>query len=112
VRIVFGGPDAAPAILPQDGIEVVTIIVPSDVASAPAAGAGCIASDPAIRASYAVVSGIPPDQLSGLQFLVDPNGWLRAVRPAEPDGGLARVPRRCSPRSSRSAVIRSRIKEG
>ncbi|HVI89620.1 MAG TPA: CopD family protein [Dongiaceae bacterium] len=29
--------------------------------------------------AYAVMAGISPDQLAGTQFLVDDNGWLRAV---------------------------------
>ncbi len=46
--------------------------------TAPAAGS-CVAADPAAWAAYAIIAGRTPATLSGSAFLIDPNGWLRAV---------------------------------
>ena len=40
----------------------------------------CVATDPVAWLGYAVLAGVPPDNLAGAGFLVDPNGWLRGVR--------------------------------
>ena len=40
----------------------------------------CVAADPAAWNAYAILADLPPDKLTGTEFLVDPNGWLRMVR--------------------------------
>jgi hypothetical protein len=76
--VVIGG--SAP---PVPGL--VTIVIGPE----PAAGA-CADSDPATMAAYALVAGLTPEALSGSQFLVDPDGWLRALwRPGDPPGWTA-----------------------
>jgi len=99
VRIVFA--DAAPPapLSPHAGIEVVTIAIPLDAASLTPAAGTCMATDPAIPNAYAIVSGLSPAALPGMQFLVDPNGWLRAMQPlasaADPAALLAEIEQIC-----------------
>ncbi len=50
----------------------------------PEESGACSASDPALPAALAVLAGQTVAQLAGEQFLVDPDGWLRARwRPGE-----------------------------
>jgi hypothetical protein len=37
--------------------------------------------------AYAIVAGVPPGELESTEFLVDPDGWLRAV--IRPTGAAA-----------------------
>jgi hypothetical protein len=47
----------------------------------------CIAVTPAAWIAYAALAGVAPDKLAGTEFLVDPDGWLRALwRPDTPGG--------------------------
>lgn len=82
-RIIIAGDEQPPALPPEPGL--VTIILGAETA-----GEGqnfCAGSDPAILAAYALVAGLPPGAAAGTQFLVDPNGWLRALwRPGDPPG--------------------------
>ena len=48
----------------------------------PVAPAACVSTDPAVRVAFAAISGVPTAQLAGAQFLVDANGWMRAVQRA------------------------------
>jgi hypothetical protein len=50
----------------------------------PAAG-GCVAADPAASDAFAVLADEPAGVLTGTAFLIDANGWLRAVD--RPDAG-------------------------
>jgi putative copper export protein len=50
--------------------------------------ASCVAADPAAWAAYAVLAGRTPDTLAGTAFLVDPEGWLRAVQRPGPADAL------------------------
>ncbi len=52
----------------------------------PATGT-CAAANQEARAAFAILEGAPPDALAGSDFLVDPNGWLRAVHRAGTPGG-------------------------
>jgi hypothetical protein len=52
----------------------------------PATGA-CVAADPAAWNAYAVMADVPPDAAGGFEFLIDPNGWLRAVQRPGATGG-------------------------
>jgi mono/diheme cytochrome c family protein len=71
VRLVIG------VVPPHAEGDVVTI-----VAAPPAGGhaADCLAGDETVAQAYAVVCGLPVDKLSGTQFLIDEDGWLRAVQ--------------------------------
>ena len=94
LRIAFTD-TAPPPIPPQDGVEVVTILVP--FAGAPADG--CVTTDPSVPAAYATVTGLASDALTGQQVIVDTNGWLRAAKPIGsndgPDGLLAEIGQIC-----------------
>jgi putative copper export protein/mono/diheme cytochrome c family protein len=87
VRVVADGDAAAaqhpPAIPPQAGHAVVIL----HLARAPMSGAisaalpagDCRAATPDAWNAYAVLSGTPAQALAGTEFLVDPDGWLRAA---------------------------------
>jgi len=47
----------------------------------------CMAATPAAWQAYAILADVPPDNLSGTAFLIDPNGWLRAVDTQGAAGG-------------------------
>ena len=83
VRIEAGaGQAAAPAAPP--GQRLITVNLAADGEDA---AADCVATDPAAATAYAILAGRPPGMLAGSQFLVDPQGWLRAVwRPGDPAG--------------------------
>ncbi len=85
IRVAFDAPGAAalPPVPAADGIAVVTIVVPA-AGETGAATPGCVAHDPAVPAAFSAVSGVKIEDLAGTQFLVDPDGWLRAMqRPGE-----------------------------
>jgi hypothetical protein len=84
LRIIFIDSGTSPPALPQAAIDIVTITIPAEGGPMTPSAASCIATDPAIRAAYGIVSGTPPAQLAGSEFLVDPNGWLRVMRRAAP----------------------------
>ena len=47
----------------------------------------CVATDPAAWSAYTIISGADSNGLAETQFLVDPQGWLRARwRPGDPGG--------------------------
>jgi mono/diheme cytochrome c family protein len=50
---------------------------------------GCETDDPAVPAAYAVVTGQRPQALAGMVVLVDANGWLRGLFPAEDAARIA-----------------------
>ena len=63
----------------------------------------CISATPAAWVAYAAIAGVAPAALGGTEFLVDPDGWLRALwRPDSPGGWrtpdqlLAEIRRICS----------------
>jgi putative copper export protein/mono/diheme cytochrome c family protein len=69
---------------PQSGISTITLDLRDG--ATPAFG-GCVAADPAAWKAFAVLADLPFGDLAGTEFLVDPNGWLRAVRrPDSTDG--------------------------
>lgn len=69
VRLVIG-----PA--PGPGVDGAVTIATATTAS----GAGaCLAGDKLLPSAYAIVSGLTPGELPGAQFLIDGDGWLRAV---------------------------------
>jgi putative copper export protein/mono/diheme cytochrome c family protein len=62
---------------PLSGISTVNLVVKNGVTPAPGA---CATADSAAWGAYAVLADLPSDGLNGTEFLVDSNGWLRAVR--------------------------------
>jgi mono/diheme cytochrome c family protein len=78
---VVTGDDESPA---QSGASLVTLNLRDG--AAPAAGS-CVAATSAAWPAYAVLTDLPPDQLAGAEYLVDPNGWLRAVHRPDAAGG-------------------------
>ncbi len=75
VRLVIG---TAP---PNPTPGVTTILVTPVPASPPSPGV-CIAGDETLPHAYAIVSGLPDGEMAGTQFLIDGDGWLRAVQEA------------------------------
>lgn len=73
VRLVF----ASSASASDPG--VTTILATSGAAAQPAPGL-CIARDEILPRAYAIVSGLEPEELAGVQFLIDGAGWLRALQ--------------------------------
>jgi putative copper export protein/mono/diheme cytochrome c family protein len=74
-----------------------TILLTTDRTAHPGAGL-CVADDAVVPRAYAIVAGLSPDGESGAQFLIDGDGWLRAVqRPgakeswSEPGGLTAEI---------------------
>ena len=56
----------------------------------PAPGS-CVATDPTVWNAFAVLADLPLDEAAGSEFLVDPNGWLRAAqRPGATSGWHSR----------------------
>ena len=87
VRIAFAA-EAPPALLPGD-VETVTVTVPPAGSALGASATSCVSKDPAIAVAYGILAGLPPDRLDGMQYLIDPNGWVRALRPLAEDGSRA-----------------------
>ncbi len=73
VRLVIGTPSRAAA------PGVTTIIATSDPAAHPVAGV-CVASDEGLPEAFAIASGLAPSDLPGSEFLIDGEGWLRAMQ--------------------------------
>lgn len=61
---------------PQLGISTINLVLQDG--AKPASGS-CVSADPAGWKAYAVLTDLPPDRLAGAAFLIDPNGWLRAI---------------------------------
>lgn len=78
-----GTPEALAPIPPQLGVPIVTLELQRDdtAAGAPPSGT-CVATNAAAWPAFAVLADVAPDKLAGSEFLIDRNGWLRAVRVA------------------------------
>ncbi len=88
VRLVFPAADAPLSMATPPRNDVVTIAANSKPGSAD--GDGCAVEYPAIGQAYAIVSGVAPEAMAGSQFLIDGNGWLRAIlRPTATGNGNA-----------------------
>jgi mono/diheme cytochrome c family protein len=74
IRLVAPGDGAAP----QEDPRVVTIAL--QLPQGPQ-GPGCTIADARAWRAYALVAGLAPDALAGVQFIVDRDGWLRALSP-------------------------------
>nr|WP_294517686.1 CopD family protein [uncultured Rhodopila sp.] len=75
------------SIPPQNGFPTLTVTLRE---GRPAPGS-CVPAEPEAREAYAILANLAPDALAGADFLVDPDGWLRAVhRPGAPGGWQTR----------------------
>jgi putative copper export protein/mono/diheme cytochrome c family protein len=72
------GQAASPPVPPQAGFPVIFLHLGHVVTHG-----GCVADTPDAWPAFAILAGVPPDRLSGTAFLVDPNGWLRTILPAD-----------------------------
>jgi mono/diheme cytochrome c family protein len=81
---VVAGEAARYEVPPQAGISTIDLVLRDGF---PPREGGCVAADPTAWTAYAVLADLRPDQLAGAEFLVDPNGWLRAVRRPGAAGG-------------------------
>ncbi len=80
VRLVIGTAPGAP------DPAAVTVLATADPAARPAPGL-CVADDGTLPAAYGIVSGLAPQSLAGVQVLIDGQGWLRALQPADASPG-------------------------
>ena len=71
--------DAVPPLPGGKPAQVVTVLLTDE--RTPPGSSACVTADPAVRTAFAVLAGLHPDRLDGVQFLVDGNGWMRAARP-------------------------------
>jgi putative copper export protein/mono/diheme cytochrome c family protein len=85
VRIIASNRNDATAAMPSlPATPLTTIQLSRDPQMRPTAKA-CVATDPAAWSAYAIISGADSNGLTETQFLVDPQGWLRARwRPGDP----------------------------
>lgn len=92
IVVADGDEAAAPEIGPGSPGSAFVMIILGAVDVAEATGADtCVNSDPAVRLAYAMIAGVQPDTLGSTQFLVDPEGWLRALwLPGDPPGWTSR----------------------
>jgi hypothetical protein len=81
VRLVIGAVPPAPG--PADDVVTVAAGPPGGEAPAPA----CVARDETVPPAYAVISGLAPEAMTGVQFLIDGSGWLRAMQRPGRSGG-------------------------
>ena len=65
------------AAAPASG-DVVTILAGAD--PHPSSGDECVSRDEAVPLAYAIVSGVDASALPGMTFLIDDQGWLRAMQ--------------------------------
>lgn len=77
LRIVVARGDDAP---PREDPRLVTIVLRAANA-APSTPTGCIADARGAMRAFATVAGVALDALPGTQFIVDRDGWLRAIAP-------------------------------
>ena len=74
VRLVIGT-----ATLPNTAPGVTTILATSDPAVRPSPGI-CVADDADLPRAYAIVAGRATAEMVGTEFLIDGDGWLRAMQ--------------------------------
>lgn len=82
VRVIAGvGPDSpiAAPVPPQNGVRTVVLRLSPDGTATPARGE-CVAATASAWPAFAILAGVEPGALTGTEFLVDPQGWLRAVQ--------------------------------
>jgi hypothetical protein len=82
LRLVIGLPRRPPAA--ENG--VTTIIASPDPAMRSGA-AVCVTRDEDVPRAYAIISGLMPGEISGAQFLIDNDGWLRLLQRPDATAG-------------------------
>jgi mono/diheme cytochrome c family protein len=78
VRLAFTSSMPATPETVTDSGRLVTVLAGG--AKGPLDETHCVADDPSLVEAYATILGLSPDELSGMQFLIDANGWLRAAQ--------------------------------
>jgi putative copper export protein/mono/diheme cytochrome c family protein len=78
------GEAEVPEIPPQDGISTVSVSLRRGEGPVTS---GCVAESADAWPAYAALAGTSPEGLGGSAFLVDPNGWLRAIHSPGLAGG-------------------------
>ena len=76
VRLVIGAVPPAPAPATQD--ETVTILAGMPDSFSP--GHTCLTRDETVPPAYAIISGLAPEAMTGVQFLIDGDGRVRAMQ--------------------------------
>lgn len=80
--------EESPPVPPQPGVAIVTLkLRPTNADTGTLLPGSCVAVTPAAWQAYAILADLPPDKLPGTEFLIDPNGWLRAVHTPGSSGG-------------------------
>ena len=69
---------------PELGIPTIGLALQDGAVPAPGS---CVAADETAWRAFAVLADLPPAKLAGAEFLIDPNGWLRAVYRPGTGGG-------------------------
>ncbi len=92
VFVVLGGAATDRMAIPlRDAITVEVAAGDQPAGNIKPAPGSCIATGPAGWNAYAILADLPLDETAGSEFLVDPNGWLRAVqRPGATSGWHSR----------------------
>jgi hypothetical protein len=83
VLVVLG--DTVPEQTTVPAPDAVTLLVSNDDGK-PTRGS-CAAADPTAWNAFAILADLPLDEAAGAVFLIDPNGWLRAVQRPGATGG-------------------------
>ena len=78
VHVIAGDAVAQPRAHVQMG--AIILLPPAAEADEKPKSCACIAAKPVTWAACAVLADLPPDKFAGTEFLIDPNGWLRAVQ--------------------------------
>lgn len=102
VHLMTSDTPPMPAPPSVDGIAVVPLRM-SRAGPGREVGAGCVVAASDAWQAYAIIAGVPADELGGMEFLIDPKGWIRAMwrRGAtpgwsSPDRFIAEVRRICA----------------
>ena len=108
VRLVLGdgdGEDLSP--LPtQQQDQVVTILAPSRDKTEPLSQGQCVIEDGNIGQAYGIVAGISGETIAHSRFLIDANGWLRAVWSSEPRSNGNLLPNLADPLALQAEIAR------
>jgi putative copper export protein/mono/diheme cytochrome c family protein len=79
LRIVIGGASATER-------DMVRVFMAPDAMPGAMPGMACVTQDRVVAQAYAILSGSAVDAMTGVQFIVDSDGWLRAMQPPTSPG--------------------------
>jgi putative copper export protein/mono/diheme cytochrome c family protein len=82
LRLVIGLPRRPPAA--QNGV---TTIIASPNPTIRSGAAICVTREEDVPRAYAIISGLMPGEISGAQFLIDSDGWLRSLQRPDATAG-------------------------